>query len=314
MILLNKNIFLFNYIIHTTIFPMSNNTYQKQNHRRHHHEKKHQFILNTMNQYALENTLYHNAILTLTNLRDDNITSIKSNTNSKSSSSSGKNLNLKNFVIHKNTHAPDNNNETMTSSIRLKPKDKWFYPKQNDALFWIFYIVQHGLSHYEFIKNDAFKVEKEWKIKEIEHVRKQKGLLKANKIKKTEVENQLINEKKIDLKTLEALCLLYKKNIVYIWGRKYIEFLHDPNDKIYVCETKQNKTRMYHEEYIETILETCRNKYWKIDNIKKPLKSFSAYLLPELQSICGKLNIEMFHSNGKKKTKKDLYQKILETM
>ena len=202
----------------------------------------------------------------------------------------------------------------MTSSIRLKPKDKWFYPKQNDALFWIFYIVQHGLSHYEFIKNDAFKVEKEWKIKEIEHVRKQKGLLKANKIKKTEVENQLINEKKIDLKTLEALCLLYKKNIVYIWGRKYIEFLHDPNDKIYVCELKQNKTRIYHDEYVETILETCRNKYWKIDNIKKPLKSFSTYLLPELQSICGKLNIDMFHSNGKKKTKKDLYQKILETM
>jgi hypothetical protein len=261
-----------------------------------------------MNQYALENTLYHNAILTLTNLRNDNITSIKSN------SKSGSKQELKNFVIHKNVPASDNNNEQMSTSITLKPKDKWFYPKQNDALFWIFYIVQHGLSHYEFIKNDAFKVEKEWKIKEIEHVRKQKGLLKANKIKKTEVENQLINEKKIDLKTLEALCLLYKKNIVYIWGRKYIEFLHDPTDKIYVCELKQNKTKMYHDEYVETILETCRNKYWKIDNIKKPLKSFSAYLLPELQGICGKLNIEMFHSSGKKKTKKDLYQKILETM
>lgn len=275
-------------------------------------DKKHRFIFNTMNQHALENTLYHNAILTLTNLRDDNITSIKSN--SKDGSKDGSKKELKNFVIHKNAHAPDNNNETMTSSITLKPKDKWFYPKQNDALFWIFYIVQHGLSDYEFIKNDAFKVEKEWKIKEIEHVRKRKGLLKANKIKKTEVENQLINEKKIDLKTLEALCLLYKKNIVYIWGRKYIEFLHDPNDKIYVCELKQNKTRMYHDEYVETILETCRNKYWKIDNIKKPLKSFSAYLLPELQNICSKLNIDMFHSNGKKKTKKDLYQKILETM
>jgi len=283
-------------------------THQTNRHHNKNKDKKHRFIFNTMNQYALENTLYHNAILTLTNLRNDNITSIKSN------SKSGSKQELKNFVIHKNVPASDNNNEQMTSSITLKPKDKWFYPKQNDALFWIFYIVQHGLSHYEFIKNDAFKVEKEWKIKEIEHVRKRKGLLKANKIKKTEVENQLINEKKIDLKTLEALCLLYKKNIVYIWGRKYIEFLHDPTDKIYVCELKQNKTKMYHDEYVETILEICRNKYWKIDNIKKPLKSFSAYLLPELQRICGKLNIEMFHSSGKKKTKKDLYQKILETM
>ena len=57
-------------------------THQTHRHHNKNKDKKHRFIFNTMNQYALENTLYHNAILTLTNLRNDNITSIKSNSKS----------------------------------------------------------------------------------------------------------------------------------------------------------------------------------------------------------------------------------------
>ena len=274
---------------------------------KHQHQKQnHNLIIDTLHDYTLENELFHEAIETLAGMRHSNMVNKKNQKNQKTSVAK-----MENFVIHVNENNQLSNEKNQKTEIK---KDKWFFPKQNDALFWIFYIVQHGLGQYEYIKNDAFKVEKDWKINEIEHIRKEKGLLKANKIKKAEIENQLLNEKAIDLKTLQALCLLYKKNIVYIWGRKYIEFLHDPNEMVYVCELKNNKTRMYHDEYASTILKECRDKYWKIENIKKPLKSYSTYLLHELHDICTKLNIEMFHSSGKKKTKKDLYQKILETL
>ena len=53
-----------------------------------------------------------------------------------------------------------------------------------------------------------------------------------------------------------------------------------------------------------------RTKYWKIDNIEKPLLAFSNYKAQDLRDIGNVLNLDIM--KGKKfKTKKEIYTMIL---
>ena len=58
-------------------------------------------------------------------------------------------------------------------------------------------------------------------------------LKKAMKLKLNCIENELLNEKKIGLKTLIALCLLYNKNLMYICKNKYFEIINDEYRKFF---------------------------------------------------------------------------------
>ena len=100
-----------------------------------------------------------------------------------------------------------------------KKTSEIFFPSEKDQLFWCFYIILNGIDKYEMIKNYIFKTEKDFKIEAVENLRLKKNIkavFKINKLKKTEIENQLVNTQCIKLEALRALCILYEISIIFV--------------------------------------------------------------------------------------------------
>ena len=98
-----------------------------------------------------------------------------------------------------------------------------FTPFQKDKLFWCFYIILNGYEDYEMNHSSSFSIEKKLKIETVEKLKSVKEKLKELKLKRTELEDELVNKPMITLKGLCALCLVHNVSITYIFGRKYCE-------------------------------------------------------------------------------------------
>ena len=185
-----------------------------------------------------------------------------------------------------------------------KNESIYFTPYNSDKLFWCFYIILKGTHDYEI--NNNFKTEKEFKIESIELLRKIKVELKAMKLKLCGIEDELLNQKKIGIKSLVALCLLYKINVLYVWNRKFFEIVNNADEKtnIIINESRDDKLMM---EVDAEKIEYYREKYLRIDNIEKPFKAVTAYTKEELLKIAEKLDLKNIDQKSKKK---DIYEKI----
>jgi len=174
-----------------------------------------------------------------------------------------------------------------------------------DTLFWSFFTILKGDQEYEL--DHSFKREKEFKIESIEKLRTIKTELKAYKLRLNDIESELLHEKKITTKSLVALCLLYKINIMYVCNRTYFEIINDIDKKmnIIINENRENKIL---EDLNDEKVNYYREKYLYIDNISKPLKSITSYTRDELINMVEKLDIKDISS---KKTKKEMYEKII---
>ena len=75
-----------------------------------------------------------------------------------------------------------------------------------------------------------FSVEKNLKIECISQIRKDKELLKKYKLKRSEIESELLNDEILSLKGFLALCIYNKINFLLIDNRKYYELI--VNDEI----------------------------------------------------------------------------------
>ena len=135
-----------------------------------------------------------------------------------------------------------------------------------------------------------------------------KEKIKEMKLKLNEVQDELVNQPIISIKSLQVLCLIYDINIFFIKNRTIYEII--ANDKPIKTIINDNNNIHMIDDINEEKLTYYRNNYWKIDNISKPLNAFSSYSLIELQDICKKLEIPIIN-DGKKIQKKDLYQSIL---
>ena len=215
-------------------------------------------------------------------------------------------------IQNKNTSIQNKNTSIQNKNMSIQNKNTSILDMSldTDTLFWSFFIILNG--EHEYLLDNTFKREKEFKIESIEKLRSIKSELKAIKIRLNEIENELLNEKRISIKSLMALCLLYKKNIFYIWNNKYIEFINDPDDNINIIKYDVNKNynEILHDNSL-TKLNYYRENYWQIENINKPLKAIASYTRDELIVIVQKLEIKDISS---KKTKKEMYEKILEKL
>lgn len=177
---------------------------------------------------------------------------------------------------------------------------------KEDKLFWSFYIFLNGYDEYYLIKN-FFITEKNIKINNIIKIRENKDLLKSHKIVKSVIENELANEKKISIITLNALALMYKLNILYIKNR-FIYVMNYSDDPLKECkniiEEKKDK-EIYLINLESEIIDQVLNNYYIIDNINKPFNAISYYKIQDLINIAKKLNLD---SQNKKKV--DLYTEI----
>ena len=177
-----------------------------------------------------------------------------------------------------------------------------------DKLFWCFFIILKGEHEYEIY--NSFKKEKEFKIECIEKLRGIKSKLKALKLRLTVIENELLNEKKISIKSLVALCILYNKNILYVWNRKYFEIINNADENINII-INENGEDVISDDTSNIKINYYKDNYWQIENIEKPLKTMTGYTKDELFIITQKLDIKEMTI---KKTKKEMYEKILEKL
>jgi hypothetical protein len=229
-------------------------------------------------------------------------------------------LDKNNFLI---SPEPPLNNQLKSDKCEEPVKKvtslEYYIPDEKDKLFWCFYIILYGIDNYEFKKASAFTIEKEFKIQAIQNIRKDKKLYKQYKLRISEIEDELLNHNKITLKSLYALCILYKKNIIYAWNRQYVEINVCPESEYsIICQVNKQEAYIVNElnkeKPIQDKITYYRNNYWKIENVSKPLKGFSIYSLKELTDIAKKLEIPELDLHGKRKLKKILYQNILQKL
>ncbi len=225
---------------------------------------------------------------------------------------------------HETEHEHEHKNKICNNIKYTTGIENFVTPSQNDTLFWCFYIIYNGYSCYEYEKN-YFTAEQQFKIQTIERVKKgeNKNILKENKISKNSFESGLMTTS-ISPKMLNALCLFYNINVLFVYKKTYYEICVNSEKSVYVIKyiAETNKYSVYlptvlnvgepstdHLKYIEKIKEN----YWKRDNIEKPLLAITTYSVSELTNICSKLNISIINeTSNKKKTKAELYKNIVE--
>jgi len=184
-------------------------------------------------------------------------------------------------------------------------KENKFLITEKDKIFWAFYIFLHSYEEYYLI-NNFFITEKNYKINCITKIREEKNKLKTHKISKNIIENELVNENKITIKTLNCLALLYDLNIIYI-KKRTITIMNYSNDKLVDCKNilEENNNEIYLISLSDLIIQELLDTYYIIENINKPINAISYYKLNDLIKISKKLNLDYID-----KSKKTLYTEI----
>ena len=93
-------------------------------------------------------------------------------------------------------------------------KNSLFIPKEEDTLFWCYYIMSAGDSSYEMMNVKNSLIAKQLKINYVDKIRTNKQTIKIYKFDTiTNIENNLANENNINIKSVMSLCAIDKINI-----------------------------------------------------------------------------------------------------
>jgi len=134
-----------------------------------------------------------------------------------------------------------------------------------DPLFYTLFnkINNHDITHIDYSNVN----EKQEKMKLAEKL----DLMKFKN--KDKIMENLMYEKKINMKTFNALCMYYKINVLFVKDNIFFKMYYSEGS-IYTMDENYR--------FVETIDTT--DKY-EILNIDKPFKSISSYKLEELRDI-----------------------------
>lgn len=234
-------------------------------------------------------------------------------------------VNINEYLKYKpNYEVRENNNKNKDkdiNSIILNKKQNLFIPKEQDSLFWCYYIIQNGFMDYETQMNKNSLLTKQLKIKYVNLIRENKQIAKTYKFDTlTSTENNLVNEDTINIKTILTLCAINKINLIYVSGRIYYELMMNDSDKIYLIKELPSNQK-YKNSYKKYGFEMATNEsineikstLYRLDNIDKPIKGLSSYKVQELIDIANKLAIETKNNEtGKNKSKNELYELIIQ--
>jgi len=223
------------------------------------------------------------------------------------------NNNMQQFMIHQyyQEKAKIYNKIQPKKEDKSKKNEDFFIPDEKDSIFWCWFIFKYGFSEYEILKKNTFTTEKEYKINFIEKMRKGKHILKKLKMKLTDIEGNLSSEPILSIKSLESMLMVDDYNFTYMNDKIFYENLEKPENKNCIIKYFSNKDK-YGLFLEKDKLFEYRNKLFVVDNISKPIKGISNYKAQELKDICKKLNIDIMKTPTKTKTKKELYQLVIE--
>ena len=201
-----------------------------------------------------------------------------------------------------------------------------YTPKQNDKLFWCFYILLYGKVEYDYTAH-IFETEKKFKIQSTEKLRDMKAILRQSKLKYSDIEGELVSLSKITIKGIHALCILYKVSITYVTGNiYYILGITNENASYKNCVivershtthntgnyAKSNKQIGILLEASDTYMKNICHTRIRVKNYNKPMLSIASYTLIVLHEMAEILKINIYNDVGKKKLKKQLYQEVSE--
>lgn len=219
-------------------------------------------------------------------------------------------------MLYKTQHIINNNLinisynslETSVKYISQKPIEKKpKYDKNDDFLFWIFFIFVKGEMEFEYIKKQKYTVAQEFKIKALLKIKNTK--FNNRKLVKSKIINNLCHEKNISLMTLAALCFIYEINILYcVNGVKYYNLGDDYVEDVNILINDHGNINFIKNAKKEDIEKYTQNTI-KMESFEEKLKSLSSYKLPDLQNIASILKINI--KNKSKNTLYDEIQKIL---
>ena len=220
--------------------------------------------------------------------------------------------NIQNLLSSEYFEEDKKNDKQKSIKSKNKRKEVDFYiPSEKDSLFWCWFIFKSGFSDYEINKEFFFSVEKENKIEFVNKIRNNKKMLKHMKIRVSEMEGHLANDSILDITYLEPMLIIEKYNFIYMNEKIYYENITYPGNP--TCIVKYfNDVDKYGLFLDEKKLFDYKDKLFIVDNIKKPVKGISNYKANELRDICKKLNIDIMKTPTKTKTKKELYQLVIE--
>lgn len=255
----------------------------------HHHKHDIKHILEELNQYMFTRANIQDTVFS-ENTKSNVCNDISSMCSSIKKDTTQKDFTKKNFT---NTH---------------------FVPDQTDKLFWCYYIMKYGMDNYTCIDKKHFSLEKKIKIEIAESLKSHENLLKQNSLKIPEVENELVNEQKISILGLHALCVLDHINALYVFDKKYYDIQGISESTRHLIEkNEQGEFGIVH-NVEEARIHNIVNSYYQIKSYKKPILAISAYKVDELKNIAQLFNISLTNNQGIKKTKKIIYQDILNKM
>jgi hypothetical protein len=193
-----------------------------------------------------------------------------------------------------------------------------FIPKEQDTLFWCYYIILNGEGTYEILNVKNSLIAKQLKINYVSKIRENKSVIKTYKFDTiTSMESNLANDNNISIKTVMSLCAIDKINVIFVSRSTYFELLMNDTGPIYIIRevdvhSKYNKKYGF-EIASNNSLENIRATLYKIDNLDKPIKSLSYYKVKDLTDICVKLGIDINKpETGKHMTKNELYETIIQ--
>ena len=229
--------------------------------------------------------------------------------NSNKDNSNKDNSNKDNKIHHPVNYNDNKKNVSLSIKedlTKYKILDKYdkslFIPKHQDKLFWSLYILKYGLNKYNLNYNNGFSVEKELKINAVTFMKANKHNVK---VKKTEVESNLLFDKKLSMQSLSLLCNYLNINIRVVYNKYYYDFLNNENENYFNIFYNNNYGVNLDNNYKVNIDDKLL-----ILNPNKPINSISYYKLDDLYNLAKKLQIEILNHDNKKKNKKELYDEI----
>jgi hypothetical protein len=189
-----------------------------------------------------------------------------------------------------------------------------------DSLLWAVYIMLYGIEKYETIENH-YTESNTFKFALVELLRKNKPVLKSNKLKLNALEESLVHKPFIGLETLHAIALCNNLSVCIVQDRKYYEVASGGGGSGFILEKIKGKYVLYAcpDRIKAGYLKYIRENYWLMESISSPIRAISAYKLQDLVDICSKLHLPVavsipgkFGSMGteKRKTKPELYEAI----
>lgn len=195
-------------------------------------------------------------------------------------------------------------------NVKKDKKNDIFIPGEKDKLFWCFYIMQYGMEKYLSISQNHFQIETSTKITIAESLKENEILLKQNKLKRDIIEDELVNENKITMEGMKALCVLHRLDVLIIFKNMFYKISGLSENELLVIEQDKNCDFGIVDNISEERKQNILTNYYEITDYKKKIKSISAYKLDELKCIAEKFNITLVDNIGNKKTKKKLYEEI----